>query len=226
MTVLSTVGGLLLAFAGYPTARRIGDRFDRPAMLPDDETVREHLLKWLVTGALLAYVSAVEGSSLASIGARLPPSIPVAGGVGGVAGLLVWWVGGLAGAIALSTVAYNLFREFEWDTGEAFAEEQGERPAAVFLFTAITAGVTESVLYQAYPIERLAALSGSIALAGLVSWVVFTAVHYATGRFSMQATVYTSVPALAVTVLYVVSGSVYVVVLVHATVNALSFLSR
>ncbi|MFC6735044.1 type II CAAX prenyl endopeptidase Rce1 family protein [Halolamina salina] len=140
--------------------------------------------------------------------------------------MLVWWVGGLVGTIALSTVAYNLFRQFEWDTSEAFSEEQGERPAAAFLFTAVTAGVTESVLYQAYPIERLAGLSGSVVLAGLVSWLVFTAVHYATDRFSLQATVFTSVPALAVTVLYVLSGSVYVVVLVHATVNALSFLSQ
>ena len=226
MTVLSTVGGLALAFAGYPTARRVGGRFDTPAVLPDDETVREHLLKWLVTAVLLGYVLGVEGNSLASLGATLPPAIPIAGGVGGAVGLLGWWIGGLVGSIALSTVAYNVFRHFEWDTSEEFSAEQAERPAAVFLFTAVTAGITESVLYQAYPIERLATLSGSVVLAGVVSWVVFTAVHYATGRFSMQATVYTSVPALAVTVLYVLSGSVYVIVLVHATMNALSFLSQ
>jgi hypothetical protein len=226
MSLVTTAGGLVVAFAGYPTARRIGGRFATPAVLPDDETVREHLLKWFVTGVLLAYVVGVEGNSFASLGATLPPSIPIAGGVGGVAGLLVGWIGGLVGTIALSTVAYNLFRHFEWDTGEAFSAEQGERPAAVFLFTAVTAGLTESLLYQAYPIERLAALSGSVVIAGVVSWLVFTVVHYATGRFSLQATVYTSVPALAVTVLYVLSGSVYVIVLVHATVNALSFLSQ
>lgn len=226
MSFLTTLGGLGIAFAGYPAARRIGGRFDAPAALPGDGTLREDLLKWLVAGVLLAYVIGVEGRSFVSIGATLPPAIPVAGGVGGAAGLLAWWVGGLVGTIALSTVSYNLYRHYDLDIGEAFADDQAERAAPLFLCTAVTAGVTESVLYQAYPIERLATLSGSVVVAGLLAWVVFTAVHYVTGRFSLQATVYTSVPALAVTVLYVLSGSVYVVVLVHATVNAMSFLSR
>ncbi|WP_435115224.1 CPBP family glutamic-type intramembrane protease [Halolamina sp. C58] len=226
MSLPTTIGGVALAFAGYPVARRLGGRFGVPAVLPDDETVREDLLKWLVTGALLAYVLVVETEPLGSLGATLPPPILPGSGVGGLLALLGWWAGGVVGTVVLSTVAYNLFRHVDWDTSEEFTDEQADRPTALFLFTGITAGITESVLYQAYPIERLAALSGSVALAGVASWLAFTAVHYATDRFSLQATVFTSVPALAVTALYVLSGSVYVVVLVHATVNALSFLSQ
>lgn len=226
MSPFSSIGGLALAFVGYPTARWAGTRFDAPAALPGDEQLREDVLKWVVTGTLLIYVLGVEGESIASLGATLPPSILPGGSLGGVVGLLGWWVGGVVGTIALSTVAYNLFRHFDLDTSEDYSAAQSERPAVLFLFTAVTAGITESVLFQAYPIERLAALSESVVLAGAVAWVVFTAVHYLTDRFSLEATIFTSVPALAVTVLYVLSGSVYVVVLVHTTVNALSFLSR
>lgn len=226
MSLPTSIGGLAIAFVGYPAARRIGGRFDVPSALPGDEQLREDLLKWLVTGTLLAYVLGVEGESLASVGATLPPPLLPGGGLGGVTGLLGWWVGGVVGAIVLSTVAYNLFRHLDLDTSEDFSAEQAERPATRFLFTAVTAGITESVLYQAYPIERLAALSGSVIVAGVVAWIVFTAVHYATDRFSLEATVFTSVPALAVTVLYVLSGSVYVIVLVHTTVNAMSFLQK
>lgn len=225
MNVLAVTGGLAIAFAGHPVARRAGTRLDAPAGLPGDETLRGDLLKWLVTGVLVAYVLVVERRPLSSVGTRLPDAIPV-GGLDGFAGLLAWWAVGVVATIVLSTVVYNVFRHFDLRTQDEFAAEQAARPLPAFAFTAVTAGVTESVLFQAYPIERLAALSGSLLVAGLVSWLAFTAVHHASGRFSLEATLFTSAPALVVTVLYVLSGSLYVVVLVHTTVNALSFLSQ
>lgn len=225
MTPLTTLAGVAVAFGGYPALRSAADRLGLLGRLPGDETTGEDALKWLVTGAVLAYVLFVESAGVRSVGARLPDPIPVVG-VDGVAGLLGWWLLGVLGTIVLSTVVYNAFRHFDLDTSAEFAAEQADRSAPAFLFTAVTAGVTESVLYQGYPIGRLADLTGSLLLAGAVAWVAFTVVHYASGRFSVEGTLFTSAPALAMTALYVLSGSVYVVVLAHATVNVLTLLSR
>jgi membrane protease YdiL (CAAX protease family) len=247
MSVATVAGGLAIAFLGHPVARWAGGRLDAPALRLGDETLRGDLLKWLVTGALLAYIAVVEREPLSSLGTGRPDPVPtggvldgvVAGLDGFVAGLsgfvvvpggawdvLAWWSGGVLATVALSTVVYNLFRHFDLGTQDEFAAAQAARPTAAAAFTAVTAGVTESVLFQAYPIERLAALSGSLLAAALVSWLAFTAVHYASGRFSLEETVFTSAPALVVTALYALSGSLLVVVLVHTTVNALSFLAQ
>jgi membrane protease YdiL (CAAX protease family) len=218
------VGGLAVSLGGPPAARRVSGQRGLP--YGASETFRDDLLKWLMTGVLLAFVLFVEGESLASVGVSRPSPVPLPGGVDGLAGVLLWWLGGVVATIVLSTVAYNLYRHHGLRTQDEFAAEQAARPLPAFLFTAVTAGVTESVLYQGYPIERLAAASGSLAAAAVASWVAFTAVHYLSGRFSVEATVFTSVPALVVTALYALSGSLYAVVLVHSTVNVLSFLSR
>ena len=223
MTGVVLGGGLAIAFAGHPVLRRVERRYDHHAVLPDDETLRGDLLKWLVTTVLLAYVTVVEGGS---IGVRAADALPVAGGLDGVASLVGWWVAGVLGVIVLSTVVYNLFRYLQLGTQDEFAAEQADRPVSAFVFTAITAGVTESVLFQGYPIPRLAAATGSLVLAGLIAWVAFAAVHYVSGRFTVDETVFTSAPALVVTVLFVLSGSLAVVVLVHTTVNLLSVLQR
>jgi membrane protease YdiL (CAAX protease family) len=225
MSPLTTVAGVAVAFGGYPLLRNAVGRIDLLGRLPGDETTGEDALKWFVTSALLAFVLFVENDGVRSIGARLPDPIPVLG-VDGVAGLLGWWLLGVLGTIVLSTVVYNAFYHFDLDTSAEFSAEQADRAAPAFLFTAATAGVTESVLYQGYPIERLADLTGSLLLAGAVAWVAFTAVHYASGRFSVEETLFTSAPALAMTVLFVLSGSVYPPVLAHTTVNVLSFLSE
>lgn len=225
MNVLTVSGGLVIAFAGLPLAKFASKNLNIRGMSPGDQTARYDLLKWVVTGVLVTYVLAVEKQSLQSLGMVRPEQISI-GGLGAFPGLLVWWAGGVVGTIVLSTIAYNLFRHYDLGTQDEFAEEQAARPLPAFLFTAITAGVTESVLYQAYPIERLIALSGNVFAAGFISWFVFSAGHFVIGRFSVEETVYTSMPALVVTVLYILSGSLYVVILVHTTVNALSFLSQ
>lgn len=225
MSALTVGGGLVIAFTGLPAARWLGDHLDTQEFGFGDERLRGDLLKWLVTGVLIAYVIGVERESVRSLGATLPRKFPV-GGMDQVTGLLAWWVSGVVATIVLSTIVYNLFRHYNLSTQDEFATDQATRPLPALLFTAVTAGVTESLLYQAYPIEHIAALSGSVIAAGFISWLVFTLGHYVSGRFSLQETAFTSAPALVVTVVYVLSGSVYAVIFVHGTLNVLSFLSQ
>jgi hypothetical protein len=120
-------------------------------------------------------------------------------------------------------LVYTLYRRFDLDTLESFAAEQATRSRRSRLFTAVTAGITESVLFQAYPIERIVAVSGSVFLAALGSWLLFTGLHYGE-TFSLVETLYIGVPALSMTILYVSTSSVLVVILAHATVDAVSLL--
>lgn len=167
-----------------------------------------------------------ERESLASIGATLPEPIPVAGGLDGSVGLLAWWLGATAATIALTMAMLGIYRRFELTVPTQFTAEQANRPVTARLFTAVTAGVTESILFQAYPIERIATLSGSLLVAAVVSYVLFTVAHHVGDASSLEETIYIGAPALAVTIVSVLSGSLYVIVLVHATVVALSLLSE
>lgn len=193
--------------------------------LPDDETgtLGSDLMKWVVTILLVAYVLVVEGKGLGSLGFQYPEHLFWIDAYGGPFALAGWWIGGVVGTWLLSIVAYGIYSHLDLPALESFAAEQATRSKPARLFTAVTAGVTESVLYQAYPIERVATLSGSLLLAAVVSWLLFTGLHYGE-TFSAVETLYIGVPALSMTVLYVATGSIYVVILAHATVDALSLL--
>ncbi len=193
--------------------------------LPDDETgtLSSDLSKWVVTLLLVGYVLVVEGKGLGSLGFRYPSHLFFYEPYGGPLALAGWWVGGVAGTWLLTLLAYAVYSYLDLPTLESFASKQATRSNRARLFTAVTAGVTESVLFQAYPIERIAALSGSLVLAAVVSWLLFTGLHYGE-TFSAVETLYIGVPAFTMTVLYVATGSIYVVVLAHASVDALSLL--
>lgn len=217
--------GLGIAVGGHRITGWLDDRF---RVLPEcsDGTLRSDVRKWLVAGALVGYVLLVEGRPLTSLGATLPRTVPVAGGIEGVAGLVVWWVAGVVGTTLLTFVVLAVYRRTGLTVPREFGAEQAARGPLRYGFTALTAGVTESLLFQAYIIERITLVSGSVLLAAASSWLLFTGAHYLGETFSLEETLYIGTPALAVTGLYVLSGSLYAIVLVHATVVLLSFLSE
>lgn len=207
--------GLLVAFGGLEVAKTVRNRaLGRDG--PDEAgTLESDLTKWVVALALVGYVLVVEGRSLASIGVEAMAPLPFLG----------WVVGGTVLTMALGMAAYTAFEYLDIEGPEAFVAEQSARSVPARLFTALSAGVTESILFQGYPIERLASLTGSIVLAGAVSFLVFTAVHYVGDTYDLTDILLVSVPALSVTVLYVLSGNLLVVVTVHTLVDAISLLS-
>jgi membrane protease YdiL (CAAX protease family) len=224
-TSLAAVAGLSIAFLGHPGLISLRDRFGVSDLVGWHDRVISDLSKWLLTGLLLGYLLVIEGDSLSSIGVAFPGAIPPGSGLSGPPGLVAWWIAGTIGTAALTSVVYMIYDRFGFAIPGEFVEDQAARSYPAMLFTAVTAGVTESVLYGAYPIERLTTLTGSVIAAGTITWLVFTAVHYQGDTFSLEETVYIGIPALSVTVLYVLSGSLVVIVLVHSTVNTLSFVT-
>ncbi|MFB6228424.1 MAG: type II CAAX prenyl endopeptidase Rce1 family protein [Halobacteriales archaeon] len=224
-TTLTAAVGLSIAFLGLPGLSSLRDRLDAFDESRWDARVLSDLSKWVVTGLLIGYLLAIEADSLSSIGVAFPEAIPPGIGPSGPAGLVAWWIAGTVGTAALTSVVYVVYDRFGFTIPGEFVEDQATRSYPAMLLTAVTAGVTESVLYGAYPIERLAAVTGSVVAAAAITWLVFTAVHYAGDTFSLEEVVYIGAPALSVTVLYVLSGSLLVIVLVHSTVNTLSFVT-
>jgi membrane protease YdiL (CAAX protease family) len=217
--------GVCFAFAGLDALSYLTGALDVELPLPDDGTgtLRSDLLKWVFALLLVAWVLVVEGRPLSSIGVE--PIAPLS--------FVAWVVGGVVLTMAGSGVTMALYDRFELTTPAGFVEEQLERPFPARTFTVVSAGVTESVLYQGYPIERLAALFGGLPVvgpvalpaAGFVAFIAFTGTHYAGGEFSLEETVYIGVPALSMTVLYVLTGNLLVVVAAHALVDGLSVLA-
>lgn len=165
---------------------------------------------------------AVEGQPLSSIGAEWMAPLPFVACVSGGVVLI---------AVA-HTAAMAVYNRLDLTTPEGFVEEQLERPVPARTLTAVTAGVTESVLFQGYPIERLTALlktapttSGvALPVAGAIAFLAFTGVHYVGDTYSPEETVLIGIPALVVTVLYVLTGNLLVVIAVHTLVDGISLL--
>jgi membrane protease YdiL (CAAX protease family) len=213
---LVSLVGVALALFGLEAFGRVDDRFDALPSLPDDGTgsLESDLRKWAFAGLVVGYVLVVEGESLSSIGVEPMAPVPFAG----------WVVVGTLGTWAAAVAADGVYGYLGLTTPEGFIEDQLERPVRARVVTAVTAGVTETVLFQAYPIERLAPLLGGRPAAGAVAFLAFTGAHHAGDTFSLEETVFIGVPALSVTVLYVVTGNVLVIAAVHALVDGLSLL--
>lgn len=234
MSTVTTVVGVAVAALGYQTISEADARLG-PVTAVDD-WVRSDVWKWVAGLALVAFVLVIEKRSLASVGVRAPVPLPVGDGLttalrlGGVTAdivaVLVWSMLGFVGTTVVTTAVYRLYETLDLNTPEGFVSEQANRGVAGYTLTAVSAGVMESLAYQGYIIPRLGALSGSVTLAAVVSWLTFTLVHGIGDTFDAEQTLYIGVPAAVLTVLFVACESVIVVCLVHSVVNLVSFLSE
>jgi membrane protease YdiL (CAAX protease family) len=206
VSLLTTLVGLALAFAGFDAVARLTDR------LEVDHWAVDHLSKWLVAALVVAYVLLVEGAPLSSIGVVWDG--PVRFGFETLVGLAVM--------LGANVLTQPLWARLEDGGDEAVAEGLGsfaERSMGGRLFVAATAGVTEEVPYRGYAIERLATLTGSPLVAGGLSAVAFVAAHYGE-VWDRAALLRIAQPALVVTAVYLWTRSLPVVVAVHALNDA------
>ncbi|WP_313692540.1 CPBP family intramembrane glutamic endopeptidase [Halorarum halobium] len=122
--------------------------------------------QWIAATTLVGFVLWVERRPLASVGITWPGWSDLPLGIGGaVVGL------------ATLPVTIPLRDALGLGTNEGFLSMLVQLPLWAVLLVVITAAVTEELLFRAYPIERLAELTGSARLAAAVSVVAFMLLH-------------------------------------------------
>lgn len=203
------VVGLLLAFFGSFLLRGAME-----VALTDPGPVVEESLSvlgmWVLAGGLLALVLWWERRSLASIGLTVPSGRDVLWGVAGfVVGALTFAITTpLIGALGLE------------DTGSGI-QTLAQLPLWLVVLVAITAGVTEEILYRGYPIERLAELTGSIWTGAVLTFVVFAAAHVP--FWGVGGAIQVGVWTVVVTALYVWRRNLVACVVMHVLNDLYAF---
>lgn len=207
-TVVALVG-LGVALTAFEGVSRLQDYLERP-----EDTLEEHLWKWLVPVGVAGYVLVVEGEPLASIGWTVPGAVPFA----------YYTAVGFAAMLATTVLLAPIRERMDGaqDTNEGLAEfasfTQPER-----LFVATTAGVTEEVPYRGYTIERVATLTGSPLLGAAVSLVAFLRAHVG-DRWSVGAALQMTQPTIVLLAVYLWTRSLPVAMAVHAVWDAFGLL--
>ncbi len=93
-------------------------------------------------------------------------------------------------------------------------------PVLLGLF--FTGTILEEVFYRGYLIERVTLLTGKTWLAGIVSWVAFTAVHFR--FFGLGPTLEVGVLVAGLVLVYLRERSVWPCMVVHGLNNAFAYL--
>ena len=170
-------------------------------------------LLWLLVCGVVAITLWWERKPLSSLGVRSIswPLALLAGALGVVLGL----------AVPVLTLAMNqLMPPVQ---GGTVASVTTGAPAALMLLIVLTAGVTEEVLFRAYPIERLARLTGSVWPGALLSLAAFVAIHLAGWNLSHVLGVVLPLGAI-MTGLYVWRRNLLFVVIIHILIDLPLFL--
>ncbi|MFC5369048.1 CPBP family intramembrane glutamic endopeptidase [Salinirubrum litoreum] len=169
------------------------------------------LSSWVLAGAIVTLVVYWERRDVASIGLELPGRRDVAVGIG--AGLLATVIGLLVtgGAVAVFDLQAP-------PTLSAIAELS--LPVQVGIVG--TAVVTEEILWRGYPIERLTELTGNVWIGGVVSGLVFLAVHLP--AWGLVGAIPQSVFTTFLVGVYVWRRNVVVTMLTHGVINGLVLL--
>lgn len=165
-------------------------------------------IKWLLVALLLGIVFVVEGEPPSAVGYRRPRLADV----GWALAVTVLGVGAFVASEPLIT-ALGL------PTREGIPQ-----PSIVYgIASAVTAGVTEEILFRGYPIERLTDVGYRPLVAGGLTWLLFTLAHapsYPAGNLVQIALV-----ALLLTAVYVRTRSLLPVVVGHALVDVVGVLA-
>lgn len=203
--------GLILAmgFAWLPLGRWI-DEFAGTAHL-----VAYEIAWWLAVTALVLYVRKVERRPLASVGLRRPFAWNVA--LGFAAGVAITFVLGVLYLAVLPALHLN-----DGVAGTDNARLLSATPLWWRLISTVRAGVSEEIMFRGYAMERIEELTGSRAVAVLVSCAVFTLAHVSAWGWSHEIVV--AAGGLAFSALYLWRRNLWANMVAHCVVDAVSVL--
>lgn len=167
---------------------------------------------WIWVAAILLYVRRVEHRRLSSIGFRAVGLKDAA--IAMVAGVLI--------LAALAIVYYVVFPALHWSENGQVASV-ASLPYWLNFLIVVRAAISEEILFRGYPIERLQELTGSRAVAGVVSCAVFTLDHV--GFWGWHHIFIAGLAGAALTVLYLWRRNIWVNMIAHFIVDAAAFLT-
>lgn len=166
--VLPAATGLILALVGpFVFQWYVAPRVLRPLTDPVAAVLVGQAFLWLLAGAVIAVAVRWERRPLSAIGIRrLSRRSALLAALLGIA---------LGAAVPLLTAAAD--RLLPTSSGGTVETMAGSAPAWVWLVIVVTASVTEEVLFRAYPLERLACLTGRMWPGVLFALAAFVAFH-------------------------------------------------
>lgn len=170
------------------------------------------LIVWAWVAGILLYVLRVERRPLSSIGFR---ALGVKDGIIAiVAGILILAI--------LALISFVIFPALHWSESSQVASVLS-LPYWLNILIVVRAAVSEEILFRGYPMERLEELTGSRAVAGVVTCVVFTLDHI---DFWGWHHIFIAGSAGAVlTLLYLWRRNIWVNMIAHFIVDAAAFLA-
>lgn len=170
------------------------------------------LIVWAWVAVMLLYVVRVERRPLSSIGFR---ALGVKDGIiGFLTGIVI-----LAG---LALVYYVVFPALHWTENTQVASLSA-LPYWLNVLIVVRAAVSEEILFRGYPMERLQELTGSRAVAGIVTCTVFTLDHIS--FWGWHHIFIAGLAGVVLTVLYLWRRNVWVNMIAHFIVDASAFLA-
>ncbi len=186
----------------------IGPRFIKPALNSTAYSFTGIAVLWLATLSVIAIVRYGERQPLSSIGfGRLS---------------FKWFAAAIGLGIGLSVTVPVLrllgIHLFPWSIGGTIASSAAELPTWLLLIGVITAGVTEEILYRAYPLERLLAITGQPWLSGAASLVLFVVAHHRGWNMAHLVTVVVPLGAI-LTGLYLWRRNLPFVIIIHTLID-------
>ena len=201
--------GLAVALAGIPSVELIAsfifNSFHITALI-----IRGLLVKWLLAGIIVCIVVYIEDRPLSSIGV----------------GAINWKdIGGAILAFVLGAVSYPLttplVESLGLDTTVSGLEQLAALPVSLVVGVALTAAVTEELLYRSYPIERINELTGSTVLGAGLTLLFFVLFHIP--FWGLGGTVQIGVNAILFTLLYLWRRNLFTCILSHAITDIYAF---
>ncbi len=169
------------------------------------------IIWWTLVAAVLLYVTRVERRPLSSIGFRPFGFREI--GIAVAAGVLT--VAGLAAIYLVIFPAFHVNEAAQINTLLA-------TPLWWRLISVVRAGVGEEVLYRGYAMERLQELTGSRAMAALVSCAIFALAHV--GPWGWAHLFIAGFGGAVFTVLYLWRRNLWINIVAHTLVDGVAVL--
>ena len=170
------------------------------------------LIVWAWVVGILLYVARVERRPLSSIGFR---AVGWKDGIIAVlAGILI-----LAG---LAVVLLVVFPALHWSESSQLASLSA-LPYWLNVLIVVRAAVSEEILFRGYPMERLEELTGSRAVAAVVTCTVFTLDHIT--FWGWHHIFIAGLAGAALTILYLWRRNIWVNMVAHFIVDASALLA-